>query len=139
MKKYVILILFLLMAISMTACGNKTEPKPEVPNIKPPVIEQDDNELVKEIDKMVEDAIGEYVLATSYEDDIYSILVTCNGIKDAVGTDAFEDVCTSFDEVTVAINEDTGIDCMVFIASDKDKHDILYITYNGNDVTNYIG
>jgi predicted small lipoprotein YifL len=137
MKKYIILMLSILMAISMTACGN--EPEPEVPDIDTPVIEQEDNELVREIDQMVEDAIGEYVLATSYGDGIYSILVTCNGIKDSVGTSTFEDVCISFDEVTVAINEDTGIDCMVFIASDKDKDEILYITYNGKDVTNYIG
>ena len=137
MKKYIIFMLSLLMAISLVACGN--DPEPEPPVIDTPVIEQENNELVKEIDQMVEDAIGEYVLATSYGDGIYSILVTCNGIKDSVGTSTFEDVCISFDEVTIAINEDTGIDCMVFIASDKDKNDILYITYNGKDVTNYIG
>ena len=139
MKKYIILILSMVIVLSMTACGNKTELEPEVPDINAPVIEQEDSEIVKEIDKMVNDAIGEYVLATSYEDGIYSIMVTCNGIKDAVGTDTFEDVCISFDEVAIAIDEDTGIDCMIFIASDKDKDDILYITYNGKDVTNYIG
>lgn len=137
MKKYIILMMSLLMALSMVACGN--EPEPEVPDINTPVIEQEDDELVKEIDKMVEDVIGDYVLATSYGDGIYSIMVTCYGIKDAVGTDTFEDVCISFDEVAIAIDEDTGIDCMIFIASDKDNDDILYITYNGKDVTNYVG
>lgn len=139
MKKYIIPILSMVIVLSMTACGNKTEPEPEVPDINTPVIEQEDSEIVKEIDKMVNDAIGEYVLATSYGDGIYSIMVTCNGIKDAVGTDTFEDVCISFDEVAIAIDEDTGIDCMIFIASDKDNDDILYITYNGKDVTNYVG
>lgn len=139
MKKYIILMLSLLMVISMTACGNKSEPEPEHPVIDTPVIEREDSEIVEKIDAMVDDMIGEYVLATSYGDGVYSIMITCDGIKDVVGTETFENVCISFDEVTVAINEDTGIDCMVFIASDKDKNDILYVTYNGEDVTNYIG
>ena len=137
MKKYVVLVLTLLMTISMTACGD--DPEPEVPDIETPVIEQIDNELVKNIYKIVEDTIGEYVIATSYGDGIYSIVVTFNGIKDFVGTDVFEDTCISFDEVATAINEDTGVDCMISIASDKDNNDILYITYNGKDVTNHIG
>ncbi len=139
MKKYVILVLSMLMVISLTACGNKAEPEPEIPVVNTPVIEQEDREIIETIDAMVDEMVGEYVLATSYGDGIYSIMMTCNGIKDAVGTDTFDDVCISLDEVTIAINDDTGIDCMIFLASDKDKNDILYITYNGKDVTNYIG
>lgn len=139
MKKYVILVLSMLMVISLTACGNKAEPEPEIPVVNTPVIEQEDKEIIETIDAMVDEMVGEYVLATSYGDGIYSIMMTCNGIKDAVGTDTFNDVCISLDEVTIAINDDTGIDCMIFLASDKDKNDILYITYNGKDVTNYIG
>lgn len=139
MKKYVILVLSMLMVISLTACGNKAEPEPEIPVVNTPVIEQEDKEIIETIDAMVDEMVGEYVLATSYGDGIYSIMMTCNGIKDAVGTDTFDDVCISLDEVTIAINDDTGIDCMIFLASDKDKDDILYITYNGKDVTNYIG
>lgn len=133
MKKYIILALSLLMVISMVACGDGTSS-----TIKPPVIKPDNSELIKKIDAEIEDMIGEYVLTTNYEDDTYSIVVTCNGIKKSVGSDVFDDVCSSFDDVTIAINEDHGIDCLVFIVSDKDYSEVLYATLNGNDVTDRV-
>jgi hypothetical protein len=137
MKKYIILMLSLMMAISMVAC--RTEPEPEVPDIEPPVIEQENSELIKEIEAAVNDMIGDYIILANYGDGIYSVVVTYDGIEDTIGTEEYNDACISFDEVTIAISEDFGVDCMISIASDKNNDKILYITYNGEDVTNYVG
>ena len=137
MKKYIILMLAMLLAISMVACGK--DAGSDTPSIKPPVVEQDNSELIKKIDESINDMLGDYIIATDYEDDVYSVMMTCRGIKNAVGTEEYYNVCISLDDVAVAINEDHNINCAIFLVNDKDYNDILYVTYNGKDVTNSIG
>lgn len=132
MKKYIILLLSLLMTISMSACGRLTESDNQ--DVDPPAIE-----FIGKIDEAVNDMIGDYVITTNYVNDAYSITATYNGIKNAFGTEEYENACSAFDEVAMVINEDFGINCVILIVSDENHDEVLYTTYNGKDVTNYIG
>ena len=96
----------------------------------------------KEIDEFVKEDLEEYIIKTDYDDEYYGAIMTFDGayknwLKE---TDAWDELCDMIDELTEKLYEkvDEEFIIMFVIVSEKDNDDILYISANGLDVTDYL-
>lgn len=135
MKKILAIVLALLVILSLTACTNPMLTSAEVheTETEPSGITKD--EFVKEIDTEFKSIFGDDLLLTMYEDGIYSVVFTAEGIDDiynyyhAIPTD----ISNPVKEMSKATYE-AGLDNMFVLVSDVDNTELLII-YNGIDVT----
>lgn len=122
MKKIIAIILTVLTIFSLTACGGK---------------DTKGNSAVDELDKMVKDELGDMVIGTNYEDDVYYIFVQMDGISSTYAI-TYSGLDDSFDGLSETIYELTEIENAICVVSDMDCEEILYVSYNGNDITDYM-
>ena len=142
MKKIIAIMFAILTITSLAACGNKPMPTNERENIpvEDKIVETpapSKTNWIDELDKMVKEYLGDDVLATSYEDDTYYILIAIGDVNSAYMIAATE-VDESIDLLSETISDTFDVDCAIFVVDDVTHDVLLYATLNGNDITDYM-
>lgn len=134
MKKVFAIVLAMLVILSMTACVNHAEPAAtELPTVATENITK--REFVEDFDDEVREIFGDDLILTMYENDIYSIVITADGIDEIYSY--YNEIPDELSEYIVKMSNticEAGIDNMMVLVSDVDNTELLII-YNGIDVT----
>lgn len=130
MKKIFAIIMSLAIVLSMTACGsNKAQ------QIEPPTEEPELKLSISDLDAMMEDCFGDGFIESKYEDGLYGVAVTADGIGWAVGTSEFYDLCDAMNDLSETIYSLFDIDNFILLVDDVDNDTLYFATYNGEDIT----
>lgn len=131
MKKILAAIMSIVIVMSMTACGNN-----KAQQIEPAPVDEPELELsVSDLDVMMKDCFGEGFIESKYEDGLYGVAVTADGMHYAVGTSEYYDLCDAMGELSETINTVFDIDNFMLLVDDVDNNIVYFATYNGVDIT----
>lgn len=131
MKKILAAIMSLVIVLSMTACGNN-----KAQQIEPAPVDEPELELsVNDLDAMMKDCFGEGFIESKYEDGLYGVAVTADGMHYAVGTSEYYDLCDAMGELSETIYTVFDIDNFMLLVDDVDNNIVYFATYNGVDIT----
>lgn len=126
MKKIIAIILTIVTVISLTACGDKKVNK----NIE-------SNPTVKELDDMVREQLGDMIVDTDYEDDVYYVVVRIDSVKSTLAVE-FTGLDDAFIDLSETIYNNIGIENVICVVSDTDGETIVFTVYNGYNITDYM-
>ena len=126
MKKIIAIILTIVTVMSLTACGNKKVND----NIA-------SNPTVKELDDMVREQLGDMIIDTDYEDDVYYVVVRIDSVKSTLAVE-FTGLDDAFIDLSETIYNNIGIENVICVVSDTDGETIVFTVYNGYNITDYM-
>lgn len=126
MKKIIAIILTIVTVISLTACGDKKVNK----NIE-------SNPAVKELDDTVREQLGDMVVDTDYEDDVYYVMVRIDSVESTLAVE-FTGLDDAFIDLSETIYNNIGIENVICVVSDADGETIVFTVYNGYNITDYM-
>ena len=126
MKKIIAIILTIVTVMSLTACGDKKVNK----NIE-------SNPAVKELDDTVREQLGDMIVDTDYEDDVYYVMVRIDSVKSTLAVE-FTGLDDAFIDLSETIYNDIGIENVICVVSDADGKTIVFTVYNGYNITDYM-
>ena len=126
MKKIIAIILTIVTVMSLTACGDKKVNK----NIE-------SNPAVKELDDTVREQLGDMIVDTDYEDDVYYVMVRIDSVKSTLAVE-FTGLDDAFIDLSETIYNDIGIENVICVISDADGKTIVFTVYNGYNITDYM-
>ena len=126
MKKIIAIILTIVTVISLTACGDKKVNK----NIE-------SNPAVKELDNTVREQLGDMVIDTDYEDDVYYVVVRIDSVESTLAVE-FTGLDDAFIDLSETIYNNIGIENVICVVSDTDGETIVFTVYNGYNITDYM-
>lgn len=126
MKKIIAIILTIVTVISLTACGDKKVNK----NIE-------SNPAVKELDDTVREQLGDMIVDTDYEDDVYYVMVRIDSVESTLAVE-FTGLDDAFIDLSETIYNNIGIENVICVVSDTDGETIVFTAYNGYNITDYM-
>lgn len=126
MKKIIAIILTIVTVMSLTACGDKKVNK----NIE-------SNPAVKELDDTVREQLGDMVVDTDYEDDVYYVVVRIDSVESTLAVE-FTGLDDAFIDLSETIYNDIDIENVICVVSDADGKTIVFTVYNGYNITDYM-
>ena len=126
MKKIIAIILTIITVMSLTACGDKKVNK----NIE-------SNPAVKELDDTVREQLGDMIVDTDYEDDVYYVMVRIDSVKSTLAVE-FMGLDDAFIDLSETIYNNIGIENVICVVSDADGKTIVFTVYNGYNITDYM-
>ena len=126
MKKIIAIILTIITVMSLTACGDKKVNK----NIE-------SNPAVKELDDTVREQLGDMIIDTDYEDDVYYVMVRIDSVKSTLAVE-FTGLDDAFIDLSETIYNDIGIENVICVVRDADGETIVFTVYNGYNITDYM-
>lgn len=126
MKKIIAIILTIITVMSLTACGDKKVND----NIE-------SNPAVKELDDTVREQLGDMIIDTDYEDDVYYVMVRIDSVKSTLAVE-FTGLDDAFIDLSETIYNDIGIENVICVVSDADGETIVFTVYNGYNITDYM-
>ena len=126
MKKIIAIILTIVTVISLTACGDKKVNK----NIE-------SNPAVKELDDTVREQLGDMIVDTDYEDDVYYVMVRIDSVESTLAVE-FTGLDNTFIDLSETIYNNIGIENVICVVSDADGKNIVFTVYNGYNITDYM-
>ena len=126
MKKIIAIILTIVTVISLTACGDKKVND----NIE-------SNPAVKELDDTVREQLGEMIVDTDYEDDVYYVVVRIDSVESTLAVE-FTGLDDAFIDLSETIYNNIGIENVICVVSDADGKTIVFTVYNGYSITDYM-
>lgn len=126
MKKIIAIILTIVTVISLTACGDKKVNK----NIE-------SNPAVKELDDTVREQLGDMIVDTDYEDDVYYVMVRIDSVESTLAVE-FTGLDDAFIDLSETIYNNIGIENVICVISDADGETIVFTVYNGYNITDYM-
>ena len=126
MKKIIAIILTIVTVMSLTACGDKKVNK----NIE-------NNPAVKELDDTVREQLGDMIVDTDYEDDVYYVMVRIDSVKSTLAVE-FTGLDDAFIDLSETIYNDIDIENVICVVSDADGETIVFTVYNGYNITDYM-
>lgn len=136
MKKILVTLLSTAMLLSLAACGK--EPEPVIEEI-PPVEETKTVDIsIDELDANMADCFGDGLLYTSYEDGIYFVFFTVDGLHDEYGSDTYYTLCDKIATLSETILDSFNINNSMIMVDDKDGETVLYAVFNGEDMTDVL-
>lgn len=136
MKKILVTLLATAMLLSLAACGK--EPEPVIEEI-PPVEETKTVGIsIDELDANMADCFGDGLLYTSYEDGIYFVFFTVDGLHDEYGSDTYYTLCDKIATLSETILDSFNINNSMIMVDDKDGETVLYAVFNGEDMTDVL-
>ena len=134
MKKILAAILSIVIVLSMTACGNN-----KAQQVEPAPVDEPELELsVSDLDAMMKDCFGEGFIESKYEDGLYGVAVTADGMYYAVGTSEYYDLCDSITQLSETIYSLFDINNFILLVDDVDINTVYFATHNGEDVTDIV-
>ncbi len=125
-KKIIAIILTIVTVISLTACGDKRVNK----NIE-------SNPAVKELDDTVREQLGDMIVDTDYEDDVYYVMVRIDSVESTLAVE-FTGLDDAFIDLSETIYNNIGIENVICVVSDADGKTIVFTVYNGYNITDYM-
>lgn len=126
MKKIIAIILTIVTVMSLTACGDKKVND----NIE-------SNPAVKELDDTVREQLGDMIIDTDYEDDVYYVMVRIDSVESTLAVE-FTGLDDAFIDLSETIYNDIGIENVICVVSDADGETIVFTVYNGYNITDYM-
>ena len=136
MKKILVTLLATAMLLSLAACGKESEPVIEE---IPPVEETKTVDIsIDELDANMADCFGDGLLYTSYEDGIYFVFFTVDGLHDEYGSDTYYTLCDKIATLSETILDSFNINNSMIMVDDKDVETVLYAVFNGEDMTDVL-
>ena len=126
MKKIIAIILTIVTVMSLTACGDKKVNK----NIE-------SNPAVKELDDTVREQLGDMIIDTDYDDDVYYVMVRIDSVESTLAVE-FTGLDDAFIDLSETIYNNIGIENVICVVSDTDGETIVFTVYNGYNITDYI-
>ena len=126
MKKIIAIILTIVTVMSLTACGDKKVND----NIE-------SNPAVKELDDTVREQLGDMIVDTDYEDDVYYVMVRIDSVESTLAVE-FTGLDDAFIDLSETIYNDIGIENVICVVSDADGETIVFTVYNGYNITDYM-
>lgn len=126
MKKIIAIILTIVTVMSLTACGDKKVNK----NIE-------SNPTVKELDDTVREQLGDMVVDTDYEDDVYYVVVRIDSVESTLAVE-FTGLDDAFIDLSETIYNNIDIENVICVVSDADGKTIVFTVYNGYNITDYM-
>ena len=136
MKKILVTLLATAMLLSLAACGKEHEPVIEE---IPPVEETKTVDVsIDELDANMADCFGDGLLYTSYEDGIYFVFFTVDGLHDEYGSDTYYTLCDKIATLSETILDSFNINNSMIMVDDKDGETVLYAVFNGEDMTDVL-
>lgn len=136
MKKILVTLLATAMLLSLSACGKEHEPVIEE---IPPVEETKTVDIsIDELDANMADCFGDGLLYTSYEDGIYFVFFTVDGLHDEYGSDTYYTLCDKIATLSETILDSFNINNSMIMVDDKDGETVLYAVFNGEDMTDVL-
>ena len=126
MKKIIAIILTIVTVISLTACGDKKVND----NIE-------SNPAVKELDDTVREQLGDMIVDTDYEDDVYYVMVRIDSVESTLAVE-FTGLDDTFIDLSETIYNNIGIENVICVVSDADGKNIVFTVYNGYNITDYM-
>lgn len=134
MKKILAAIMSIVIVLSMTACGNN-----KAQQVEPAPVDEPELELsVSDLDAMMKDCFGEGFIESKYEDGLYGVAVTADGMHYAVGTSEYYDLCDSITQLSETIYSLFDINNFILLVDDVDINTVYFATHNGEDVTDIV-
>ena len=125
-KKIIAIILTIVTVISLTACGDKKVNK----NIE-------SNPAVKELDDTVREQLGDMIVDTDYEDDVYYVMVRIDSVESTLAVE-FTGLDNTFIDLSETIYNNICIENVICVVSDADGKNIVFTVYNGYNITDYM-
>ena len=126
MKKIIAIILTIVTVMSLTACGDKKVND----NIE-------SNPAVKELDDTVREQLGDMIVDTDYEDDVYYVMVRIDSVESTLAVE-FTGLDDAFIDLSETIYNNIGIENVICVVSDADGKTIVFTVYNGYSITDYM-
>ena len=126
MKKIIAIILTIVTVMSLAACGDKKVND----NIE-------SNPAVKELDDTVREQLGDMIVDTDYEDDVYYVMVRIDSVESTLAVE-FTGLDDAFIDLSETIYNDIGIENVICVVSDADGEIIVFTVYNGYNITDYM-
>ena len=126
MKKIIAIILTIVTVMSLTACGDKKVND----NIE-------SNHAVKELDDTVREQLGDMIVDTDYEDDVYYVMVRIDSVESTLAVE-FTGLDDAFIDLSETIYNNIGIENVICVVSDADGKTIVFTVYNGYNITDYM-
>lgn len=126
MKKIIAIILTIATVMSLTACGDKKVND----NIE-------SNPAVKELDDTVREQLGDMIVDTDYEDDVYYVMVRIDSVESTLAVE-FTGLDDAFIDLSETIYNNIGIENVICVISDADGKTIVFTVYNGYNITDYM-
>lgn len=126
MKKIIAIILTIVTVMSLTACDNKKVNE----NIE-------SNPAVKELDDTVREQLGDMIVDTDYEDDVYYVMVRIDSVESTLAVE-FTGLDDAFIDLSETIYNNIGIENVICVVSDADGKTIVFTVYNGYNITDYM-
>lgn len=127
MKKIIAMLLAVMTILSLTACGGK---KASTNNIKR-------NEPWQDVDKRLREDLDDMILHTEYDDGVYYVFIS---IEDVNTTSTFNrnGFDSAFSDLSETIYETAEVENAIVVLAYNNTDHILYTTYNGTDITDYM-
>lgn len=127
MKKIIAMLLTIMVIFSLTACGGN---KNATNNIKR-------NEPWQDVDKRLREDLDDMILHTEYDDGVYYVFIS---IEDVNTTSTFNrnGFDSAFSDLSETIYETAEVENAIVVLAYNNTDHILYTTYNGTDITDYM-
>lgn len=127
MKKIIAMLLAIMTIFSMTACGSN---KKIANNIKR-------NEPWQDVDKQLREDLDDMILHTEYDNGVYYVFVSIKGVNTAstFNRNGFD---SAFSDLSEAIYETDEVENAIVVLAYNNTNHVLYTTYNGTDITDYM-
>ena len=127
MKKIIAMLLAVMIILSLTACGSKKESSN---NIKR-------NESWQDVDKSLRRDLDDMILHTEYDDGVYYVFISIEGVNTS-STFKKHGFDNSFDDLSETIYETAEVENAIVVMAYNNTDRVLYTTYNGTDITDYM-
>lgn len=149
MKKIIITILALSMIFTLCACGKAPvamemeTPAPTATLAPEPTSTQNPYYMsVSEIDEKFQAVLGDWFVQSEFDNGMYIACITYDGaaLSCLMETDEWKELCDSLDDLCETCYEKVGreFSIVLMIVNDNDNDKVLYVTYNGTDVTDIL-
>lgn len=127
MKKIIAMLLAVMTILSLTACGSK---KVSSNNIKR-------DESWQDVDKSLRRDLDDMILHTEYDDGVYYVFLSIEGVNTS-STFKKYDFDDSFDDLSETIYKTAEVENAIVVLAYNNTDHVLYTTYNGTDITDYM-
>lgn len=127
MKKIIAILLTIMGIFSLTACGGNKKVTTDIKR----------NEPWQDIDKQLRKDLDDMILYTEYDNNIYYVFISIEGINT---TSVFNrnGLDSVFNDLSETIYETAEVENAIVVFAHNNTDHVLYTTYNGADITDYM-
>ena len=127
MKKIIAMLLAIMVIFSITACGGNKKITTDIKR----------NEPWQDVDKQLREDLDDMILHTEYDDGVYYVFVSIKGVNttSTFNRNGFD---SAFSDLSKAIYETDEVENAIVVLAYNNTNHVLYTTYNGANITDYM-